>query len=235
MPADFGGLPKRGSGRAARASWRSGSLPPKAAGRPVFWHLGDGVVWEREQSPVMPTPAPAEPSDVRSEAATTCSALLSADTLLGGHLLWRCADHGSGLVGGRAKAATSRSEGIWKTEWLAQPAERARHPPGALQVGFDWGAVDGVLHPSVRGPAGPLRAGWRSPDTSMIRKRRLPLDPDARGRVLVHRHLRRRGRLPRALRGDRRSARSTDPDSRRARRSLDGLVVLTGGRTAASV
>ena len=51
----------------------------------------------------------------------------------------------------------SRTEGRWQTEWLAQPADRRVIHLAPFQSDV-WGAMDGVLHPSVQGK--PPLARW---------------------------------------------------------------------------
>ena len=147
MPADFDGLPKEAVG-GPHGIVAVGQLASEGGRAPLFWHLGDGVAWEREQSPVMPSPAPPSPQTCGPKPRDLLG-LLSADTY------WAAICFGDEPITVRGWSAAcegcySRSEGVWKTEWLAQPAE-ARVIHLAPYKTNSWGAVDGVLHPSVQG------------------------------------------------------------------------------------
>lgn len=146
MPADFGGLPGLAVG-GPQGVVAVGQLASNSGRMPVFWHLGDGVVWEREAIPVMPAPTAPTPRTCGPKPDDLLG-LLSADSL------WAAICFGDAPITVRGWSVAcdgcySRSEGMWQTEWLAQPADWGVIHLAPHQSNV-WGAVDGVLHPSVR-------------------------------------------------------------------------------------
>ncbi|HEY8179484.1 MAG TPA: hypothetical protein VIH33_03715 [Candidatus Limnocylindria bacterium] len=154
MPASFGGLPTEVVG-GPQGIVTIGQLASKDGQTPVFWHLGDGAIWDREPFPVMPAPAPPTHRTCGPVPHDLLGLLnrdgVSAATCFG--------DAPITVRGWSASCAgcSSRYEGTWDAEWLAQPTdERLIHL--APIESADWGALDGVLHPSVRGK--PPRSRW---------------------------------------------------------------------------
>ncbi len=146
MPAAFGGLPGEAVG-GPRGIVAVGGLASEAGRTPVLWHLGDGAIWEREPSPVMPAAAPPTPQTCGPQPDDLLG-LLNADGF------WTAACFGDAPITVRGwsvacEGCTFRSEGTWETEWLAQPSDRRVIHLSPVESA-DWGALDGVLHPSVR-------------------------------------------------------------------------------------
>ncbi|HKO33003.1 MAG TPA: hypothetical protein VJY85_04585, partial [Candidatus Limnocylindria bacterium] len=146
MPADFGGLPTEAVG-GPQGIVAVGQLASKAGRMPVFWHLGDGVVWEREAIPVMPAPTAPTPRTCGPKPDDLLG-LMSADSL------WAAICFGDAPITVRGWSVAcdgcySRTAGMWRTEWLAQPGDWGviHLAPYKSNV---WGAMDGVLHPSAR-------------------------------------------------------------------------------------
>jgi len=146
MPADFGGLPTGAVG-GPQGIVAVGQLALNSGRMPVFWHLGDGAVWEREAIPVMPAPTAPSPRTCGPKPDDLLG-LLSADSL------WAAICFGDAPITVRGWSVAcdgcySRSAGTWHTEWLAQPQDWGviHLAPYKSNV---WGAVDGVLHPSAR-------------------------------------------------------------------------------------
>ena len=198
MPADFGGLPSMAVGgpQWGRGGWAA--WPPILEGCPLFWHLGDGAVWEREAIPVMPAPTAPTPRTCGPKPDDLLGAV-ERGLAVGGDLLWRCADHGPGLVRGLRWLLLPIPKGRWQTEWLAQPADWGVIHLAPYQSDVTGAPMDGVLHPSRCGTSPRSRAGWRSPDTSTIRQaascRWTPTLADEYWYSGTRRH---RGQLPRA-------------------------------------
>jgi hypothetical protein len=154
MPADFHGLPSEAVGGPLGVVVVD-QQATTGAQQVVIWHLGDGVRWDREPSPVMPAPAP--------PTAETCGpmpddvlALMSIDGLLAAD----CFGDAPITVRGwttECEGCYPQGEGKWVTEWLGRPADdRVIHL--APIESTDWGSLDGVLHPSLnRGMPPPSR------------------------------------------------------------------------------
>ncbi len=152
MPGSFGALPLYAVA-GAKGVVAVGQEASAGGRTPVFWHLGDGVTWEREPSPAMPAPAP--------PTTQTCGpkpddllALISADNV------WTAVCYGDVPITFRGWSVACdgcyySSPGIWKPKWLSQPADERVIHLAPVESG-DWGYLDGVLHPSVRGPTPPL-------------------------------------------------------------------------------
>lgn len=146
MPAAFRGLPMEAVG-GPQGVVAVGQLAPEGGRAPVFWHLGDGAVWEREPSPVMPAPTPPNPQTCGPKPDDVLG-LLNADAL------WNAICFGDAPITVRAYSVPclgcyGQGEGKWKVKWLAQPAdERVIHL--APVESSDWGSTDAILHPSVR-------------------------------------------------------------------------------------
>ena len=166
MPADFGGLPGLAAG-GPQGVVAVGQLASNSGRMPVFWHLGDGFVWEREAIPVMPAPTAPNPRTCGPKPDDLLG-LLSTDSL-GGDLLgdapitvrgWSvpcdgCYSRSPGH--GRRSGSRNRQIGVSST-WR----------PTSRPTGAPWMAS--CIRP--RGTSPRLRGGWRSPDTSTIRQRR---------------------------------------------------------------
>jgi len=146
MPADFGGLPSWAVG-GAQGVVAVGQLASNSGRMPVFWHLGDGAVWEREAIPVMPAPTAPTPRTCGPKPDDLLG-LMSVDSL------WAAICFGDAPITVRGWSVAcdgcySRSEGTWQTEWLAQPADWGVMHLSPYKSNV-WGAMDGVLHPSLR-------------------------------------------------------------------------------------
>ena len=152
MPAAFGGLPLEAAGglMGVVAIGQDAS----AGGRtPVFWHLGTGAIWEREQFPVMPTPTQPNPRTCGPQPGDLL-ALLNTDAL------WTAICFGDAPITVRGWSVPCTgcyvaSQGKFETEWLAQPNDRHVIHLAPIESS-DWGALDGVRHPSARGQSAPL-------------------------------------------------------------------------------
>ena len=182
-PADFGGPSELGEWVEPRGVVAVGQTGLPNSGRmPAFWHLGHGVEVGARGDPPCCRHRRRRPRGRAVRSRMTCWGLMSADDAVGRNLLLAMRRSRSRAGLWPAMAATPEPKGGGKQSGSSQPADRARHPPGASSVGCvgqRWMAC--FIH-RCQGPKPPL-ARWLEitghfddPGSGVV-----PMDPNAGG------------------------------------------------------
>ena len=155
MPTAFAALPRDAAGGPPGIVVVDQSDSPGVAS-PVIWHLSPGSEWMPEPSPLMPSQPPPS-SKMCGPTPDDLLALLSID----GTLAADCFGSTPITVRGWSspcEGCYGRSPGIWQAKWLASPGEDRLIHLSPMESA-DWGTVDAVRHPALRGPA-PRASRW---------------------------------------------------------------------------
>ncbi|HEX5578655.1 MAG TPA: SH3 domain-containing protein [Candidatus Limnocylindria bacterium] len=155
LPSAFIGLPREAAG--GPLGFVAVQETTDGGASPVFWHLGDGLLWTREASPVMPAPPPLTPQSCGPLPRDVLE-LLSIDPLMAADCF------GDRPITIRAWSVACEGcygdgSGEWQPAWLAEPTDLRLLHLSAIDTA-DWGTIDAVLDPSLRDRAADHPSRW---------------------------------------------------------------------------